>query len=43
MRIKENMRTNSSHYASKQIGFDFDNMFFSFDGFDITNTTLFDS
>ena len=43
MRIKENIKTSPLRYASKQIGFDFDNMFFGFDGFDIQNTTLFNS
>ena len=43
MRIKENMRTNPLRYASKQIGFDFDNMFFGFDDFDTHNTTLFNN
>jgi len=41
MRIKKDIRKSPPRYASKQVGINFDNMFFTFDGFDKNNTSVF--
>ena len=41
MRIKENIRKSPPRYASKEVRFDFNSMFFNFEGFDKNNTRVF--